>query len=349
MHNLDDINKLEVSIDWLGFTVFDFSGPMDVVTWLGFNESDFSLCNGGYGYKASLRHNLYSIVIFYDGNENMGIHIDISGSAVSPAVDSYIDSCKEPTPFGGYAVEYQEEGYMMAYLRYLNECAKFTRLDLAIDDKGGNYYSVDDVKEICENGRCASRFKGYRMVSESKFSSKGKTGNTLYIGDRSSSCYLRVYDKRLEQIKKLGEDVGFPWTRWELELKKERAQKAVDILLSGSGLGSVAVGVLSNYFRVIVRDDSNVSRCSTDSVWQAFISGVDKLRLSMRKVVKTLEEKKEWIKRQCAPSIAAVCASEGGDLGFILDDMRDALFRNSKAVLDMVFMKNPELRKGVFG
>lgn len=348
MHNVNSINKLEVSIDWLGFTVFDFSTPMNVVEWLGFNESDFTVCNGGYGYKASLRHNLYPIVIFYDGNENMGIHVDISGSAVSPAVDAYIDSTKELTPWGDYAAEYHEEGCMKAYLCHLNDCAKFTRLDLAIDDKGGNYYSVDEVKEICENERCATRFKGYRMVSESKFNSKGKIGNTLYIGDRSSSCYLRIYDKRLEQIKKQGKDVGYSWTRWELELKKERAQKAVDILLSGSGLGSVAVGILSNYFRVIVRDDSNVSRCSTDSVWQAFISGVDKLRLSMSKVVKTLDEKKEWIKKQCAPSIAAVCAGEGGDLGFLLKDMRNALFRNSKAVLDMVFMKNPELRKDVF-
>lgn len=348
MHNIESINKLEVSIDWLGFTVFEFPGPVDVVTWLGFHESDFAICRGGHGYKSSLRHSLYPIVIYYDGAENMGIHVDISGSAVSPAVEAFIDSQKEVTPWGGYAVEYREEGEMKSYLRHLNECGKFTRVDLAVDDKGGNYYSVDEVRALCESDRCATRFKSHRLVSECKFGSKGKIGNTLYIGSRSSNCYLRVYDKRLEQISKIGEDVGFDWIRWEMELKKESAQKAIDMLLSGSGLGSVAVGILSNYFRVIVRDDSNVSRCSTDPVWQAFIAGVDKLRLSLSKTVKTISQKKEWIKKQCLPSIAAICAAEYGDLGFITENMVSALFRNSKAVLDMVFTENPELRKGIF-
>ena len=42
-------------------------------------------------------------------------------------------------------------------------------------------------------------------------------GTTRYYGVRGSSGYLRVYDKRKEQIDKAGEDIGFEWTRFEWE------------------------------------------------------------------------------------------------------------------------------------
>ncbi|MBO5055002.1 MAG: replication initiation factor domain-containing protein [Lachnospiraceae bacterium] len=340
MHSFENVNKLEVLIDWLSFTTFSFSSPDDLLDYLGFSESDFTICNGSYGYKASLRHNIYPITILYNGNDNMGIHVNISGSGISVALDAYVNSLKEITPWGDYSVEYKEEGYLISYLCYLNECVKFTRIDLAMDDKGCNYFSVDDVQKICNDGRCATRFRVFRSERESSFGDC-VTGNTLYIGKRSSDCFLRVYDKRLEQKTKMGNDVGYDWVRWELELKRDRAQSVVEHLLSGECLGSVAVGVLSNYFRVIICDDSNKTRCSTDPVWQKFVLGVGKLRLSVNRMVKTISEKKKWITKQCLPSIAAVCAYEHGDLSFILDYLNDALYKNSKSVLDMVFKENP--------
>lgn len=42
-------------------------------------------------------------------------------------------------------------------------------------------------------------------------------GTTRYYGKRGTSGYLRVYDKRKEQIDKVGEDIGFDWTRFEWE------------------------------------------------------------------------------------------------------------------------------------
>lgn len=42
-------------------------------------------------------------------------------------------------------------------------------------------------------------------------------GTTRYYGKRGTSGYLRVYDKRKEQIVKVGEDIGFEWTRFEWE------------------------------------------------------------------------------------------------------------------------------------
>lgn len=342
MHNAENINNLEVSIDWLGFTFFNYSSPYDIVAYLGFMENEFSVCNGRFGYKSALIHNLYPITILYDGNDNMGIHVDISGSGFAYALDSYVNSMREITPWGDSALEYREESYVICYLRHLNDCVKFTRLDLAIDDKGCNYYSVDDVRKICNDGRCASRFKKWNSMKES-YIGGADVGNTVYIGKRSSDCFLRVYDKRLEQISKLDKDVGFNWVRWELELKKERSQRAVDYLLLDCSLGGVAIGILSNYFRVVVKDDSNITRCSTDPLWKKFVEGVEKLHLSLNKVIKSISKKKDWIIKQCLPTISAVCAAEYGDLSFIVDHLSDAFYRNSRSVLDLVFKENPDL------
>ncbi|MBD5394350.1 MAG: replication initiation factor domain-containing protein [Lachnospiraceae bacterium] len=343
MHNVENINNLEVSIDYLSFTVTSFISPYDVLVFLGFNQSDFSVCNGRYGYKSSLRHNIYPITVLYDGNENMGIHVDISGSGISPMIDVYKNSIlKGSTPWGTDAFESPDEGYVNSFLHYLYDFVKFSRIDLAIDDIGCNYYSVNDVFDICRTRRLVSRFKGYEFTTGEKFAD-GVSGNTLYVGKRSSDCFLRIYDKRLEQKEKIGDDVGYDWVRWELELKHNRAQKAVDSLLSGVGLGELSIGILSNYFRVIICDDSNTTRCSLDPVWKKFVEGVSKIRLFCKEIEKTLDRKKQWIKKQVLPSIAAVCASEHGDLSFITDYLSDALWQNSKPVLDLVFKENPSL------
>lgn len=42
-------------------------------------------------------------------------------------------------------------------------------------------------------------------------------GTTRYYGKRGTSGYLRVYDKRKEQIEMIGDDIGFEWTRFEWE------------------------------------------------------------------------------------------------------------------------------------
>lgn len=344
MNTIENINNLEVCVDWLGFTFFTFSTPFDVLGVLGLPADEFSVCNGSNGYKSSLRHSLYPITVLYDGRADMGIHVNISGGAIAFALDKYMESIKIPTPFGDYGVEYSDDSIMIRYLKHIHDYVKFTRVDLAIDDKGSKYYSVDDVREICDSGLCATRFRKYRPEFERSFDGS-MTGNTLYIGKRQSDVFLRIYDKRLEQIHKTKNDVGYEWVRWELELKKERADIVVNHLISGLSLGSVAIGILSNYFRVIVRDNDNVTRCSSAPLWETFVCNVEKLRLTVSKPEKNLDQKKEWICRQCMPSISAIVASENGDLGFITDRLNDSLWRNKKAILDMIFLTNPELKE----
>jgi hypothetical protein len=52
---------------------------------------------------------------------------------------------------------------------------------------------------------------------------------TFYIGKRTSSRFMRVYNKRAEVLKSRGEDVGH-LTRFELEVKGEAATKVLQLI-----------------------------------------------------------------------------------------------------------------------
>lgn len=75
----------------------------------------------------------------------------------------------------------------------------FSRVDYAVDVQG----SLSDFYVLSRK-------------TETNF------GSTRYYGVRGTSGYLRVYDKRQEQIDKAGENIGFEWTRFEWEQRGNR-------------------------------------------------------------------------------------------------------------------------------
>lgn len=88
--------------------------------------------------------------------------------------------------------------------RFLLRCGwvnawHFSRVDYALDVQGP-----------------LSAFYVLSRKSETSYAS------TRYYGVRGSSGYLRVYDKRLEQKSKFGDDIGFELTRFEWEQRGNR-------------------------------------------------------------------------------------------------------------------------------
>ena len=175
-----------------------------------------------------------------------------------------------------------------------------------------------------------------------------KAGHTLYLGSRKSDIFLRVYDKKLEQNKKLfasGENlIRTEWIRWELELKNERAQECVNMLLTKKETGAVCVGILSNYFRVIKLDNENKSRCTTDKVWMRFIGEMEKLTLYIPTFPKTLEEKRKWFEMQVAPTLAGIILADGGVLDIVTQNFDQYVARMSKAMIELVIRANPDMK-----
>lgn len=282
--NLKELkNGLTVSIDWLSFTITDLSSVDDVISFLGYNRIDFdNMAHGGKGYKSMIRLSGYPISIMFDGNNDMGIHVDISGSAILEVIRSFSNTLAVNTPFGlGYEIDFNST-FLKELLSAVRKYGHITRLDLAVDDIGCRYFSTDDLVSLYSETRIVSKFRNLKNVVESELSGN-KTGHTLYFGSRKSDMFLRVYDKQLEQNKKnVGSDIPViihPWVRWEMECKNKRANSVADLILSGHDLGEIIMGVLSNYIRIINLDNSNRSRCSMYSVWSSFLDGISGLKL----------------------------------------------------------------------
>lgn len=341
-------NALRVSVDWIAFTVTTNEYVVeDVIKFLGYRADDFTkMPKGGNGYKSMINLSGYPVQILYDGTEDMGIHVSISGTAIAEVISKYKETLVSTTPFGNaYFVSSADNTYMLEFLSNIRKIGHISRIDLAIDDIGSKYYTMDDLYKILMDKRVVSKFRNWRHMESRSISSGDCLGSTIYLGSRKSDIMLRVYDKAKEQVSKLkledNAESATPWVRWELETKDERANQIVDMLVNLQNLGAVTMGILSNYFRVVILNDSNKSRCTVDPLWQSFVASVDKLSLYVPSVPKTLEEKRDWFIRQVGPTLAGIYIAQNGNLDIVWDYMDSYIDRMSRDLQDLVSRHNP--------
>lgn len=345
-------NGLTVSVDWLSFTLFDVPTVQDVISFLGYDESDFAHCDrGAQGYFDKLRCSDCGLSILYNGNDNMGIHVDITGSAISAVINHFKHTLEIDTPFGqGYDMDF-DSTFLRELLKSIrNLGGKISRLDLSVDDVGCHFFTVDEVADLHYKNRVVTKTRTFKLIKSDR--DMKDTGSTVYFGDRKSDIMLRVYDKQLEQKAKLqkahdGVEVP-PWVRWELELKSDRALSAVDSIIAGMDLGEIVVGILSHYIRFIELDDSNRSRCSIMDKWQTFIDGIKPLKLFVPVREKTMDDKEIWIERQCSPTIAAIIIRHGGDMEYFYRILDSGRSRMKKSLYELAVSSPPRKnRKGL--
>ncbi len=348
MENGDFLNNgLQVSIDYLAFTAMDYTNPYEVAKMLGFDVDRFTaLDRGGMGYKSAIKLREFPVSIYYDGNDNMGVHVVISGSAMTEAMTVFKESLLTPGPFGEYYDKDFDSSFLSTWLSKIQSFAKFSRIDLAIDDVGSKYFTLDSLEEIFRSGSFVSKFRKKQFISSYlNDDACTKTGHTIYLGQRSSACFLRIYDKMLEQKYKHGKDIGVPWTRWELELKEERANHAVQQLINKDNLGSVCIGVLANSLRLIENNNANKSRCSVNAVWESFINDISPLSLYVAPPEKTILRTKKWLKRQVAPAFAMLALAYGGDIEFMAQMLDIGRARLNRTHYDAIRRYNADLEK----
>lgn len=343
-------NSLAVSIDWIAFTSTIIPDAREMFEFLGYSDKDFQLLpKGSSGYSKVYRLIGCPVSVMCEGNEGMGIHVVIPGSAVSDVLQHYRRTITGPTPFGADAVQLSDfdNTIMIEFLTDIKRIGWLTRLDLAVDDIGSRYFTVEDVRGYLDRCEVVSKFRKYKDIAEFTLAGEG-VGHTVYLGSRQSEVMLRVYDKMLEQNNKLAEEEeksDVPWVRWELELKNERADAAAALLMENKSLGEVVAGILNNYVRIIIPDDSNRSRCSILPLWEAFVSTVSRLVLYVDGVKKTIRDKKRWIIRQCLPTLAGLIIADGGSLDIITSRFDDAVLRMSSQMQSLVSQENPKWRE----
>lgn len=156
-----------------------------------------------------------------------------------------------------------------------------TRIDLARDTAGD--WTPYRLRDFVEAERFVSQFRGF-----SYHCGQGGEALTVSCGSRSSEVFLRVYDKRAE-MESRGEPCPFPrLSRWEFELKGERASKMFRQLMDLSScedantgewlwpLGEVHAGLLRSRLVLtrdpVDRENKNHQRAEADPEWLSFLA-----------------------------------------------------------------------------
>ena len=130
---------------------------------------------------------------------------------------------------------------------------------------------------------------------------------------------FRIYDKRLEMQSKERENWQDYGVRWELELKKDRAEHCARALasLDESDWKEFVVGLLRSYvdFRQITKETEDEDRYRAPMLeWYALLTeGFQKGRLAQEKQVQTLQNVKRWVSHTLTPMLAVICATPGGE------------------------------------
>lgn len=245
------VDRLENQIlyDWVSITskIHSTDGFIQL---LGMQKEGISweVFKGAPGYQDRLYYN--GISIHYNGREDMGIWLEMSGQGCR-TFESHGSGCYED---------------LFAEVLMDPEQVHLTRLDIAFDD----HTDVLDIDQICEDTEeqeYVSRFKGWQVV-------RSDGGNSVTLGSRSSEILIRIYDKAAER----GYDDGRHWVRCELQLRRDRALAYVN--QQGSA-GEVFKGVLLNYLRYVEADgfDTNKWRWPLKPYWDNLCGSAQRIQL----------------------------------------------------------------------
>ncbi|MED4351733.1 replication initiation factor domain-containing protein [Schinkia azotoformans] len=319
-HTLE--NGLRACVDWVEATLFSVSPAQLISEILLFNPDSFSIETGQFGYRHCLRNG--KISIYYDGREDMGIHLEIKGRGCREYESSQKRSWKE----------------LFAVL--LSNDASFTRIDIAVDDFKG-FFTIKSMVRRIKNEELVSKFKQARNVENIEIRTGEVRGVTLYFGSSKSDIQIRMYDKlseRLDTNYRVPEDITF-WNRTEVQARNKKAQEIAEILAKEDqgeiSIGKTVCGILKYYLRFTVKSkDTNKSRWKTAPFWEKFLAGVDELPLTTITGVSTIEDKENWLRRNAAPSLAVVYEAYSGDMEQIEKFIYEGLARLKAKDYDMI-------------
>ncbi len=165
-----------------------------------------------------------------------------------------------------------------------------SRLDLAWDAEG---FTPADCRAAARRGDVVARVQ-FAKAESSKWVEDGAGFSTYYMGARTSSRMVRVYDRRGP-------------TRVELELKAERAVLLWRSLLGVDVEGWSAAGLAELRAFVDFRDRSTGVRpdyCKLLPWWAAFVEGAERRAVCIPRERQTLERAVSWLRLTVSPTLA---------------------------------------------
>lgn len=271
----------KIIFDYLAFTS-TIDSVETLINLLGFQNIDFENCNGFHGYRQRLFFD--GIHIHFDGRSDMGICVELSGQG-----------CRNFETLGN--------GDYSKVFNYIvdNSEVNITRLDVAYDDFD-NILDIDLMIDEVRKLNWVSRFRKL-TIEEEVSKNRSEDGKCIYFGSKQSECMFRCYDKKIERGRS---DIEH-WVRFELQLRRDRADCFIDFLCVGNKLSDLFFQVINQYFRFIVHNDSdsNLSRAETAPFWQSFLNSVGKVSLCKPGSEYNLSNLTNFVMKQTAGAVAA--------------------------------------------
>ncbi|KKI85329.1 replication initiation factor domain-containing protein [Shouchella clausii] len=289
------------------------------------------LQSGFYGYIGTFQ--LDAIKVFYSkAGDNRGILVELSGKGCRQ-FESFLNARKK------------------TWFDFFKDCidhgGTFTRFDLALDDRK-IYFPIPMLLEKVKNGEAISRFRKTDYNGSLDIESGTNGGTTLYFGSKKSEAYLCFYEKNYEQAAKYNqdvEDIG-EWNRYELRLKNERAQTAIEVLIKSQNLRDIALSIINNYLRFVdAEEDVSRRHWKTSPFWEEFIGDVGKLRLYVKPEQDFYEKSRRWLQNSCAPTMKMVLEADQALGRQDLSDMivNAELSPKQEKMLDVLLAKPEEM------
>lgn len=199
-----------------------------------------------------------------------------------------------------------------------NAGGKFTRADLAADDFARVAEPFEVRQAIVVNNELVSHARKVNFFE----SLRGDDGTTVYVGAPASRQRLRIYDKRAES------DGEVDSVRWEIQAREEAAETLIAQLIAApvAEWGAVWAG------RLVAVADFRVAGSETEERervgwFQRLVGLAEKLGAYGPVPPRTLEQIRNWLVRQCAPSVATVITAFGGDTEFLFELVREGVAR----------------------
>jgi len=291
------VEGLVVSVDWLAVT---FPENVDHVLMvvslaLGCDVGDWvELDHGSYGYRQGMV-GPGGARVWWDAPGREDIHVSLPGQAC------------------GIAGALQLRNYLQ---HVMVVGGKATRIDLALDDYC-RIVAPGDVLVALQGPDRVTHAQQYLIQQGGRVGSCDLTGATVYLGAPSSRQRLRVYDKGLESGGEMD------CIRWELESRKEAAETLVADLAHREW-GHVAVGRLVGFvdFREAAAH-SEVEKRPRLAWFAELVALAGKASAYLPKAPRTVEQVVQWLSWAVGPTLAVAMRFWKGDLGELIDIIRD--------------------------
>lgn len=274
---MDELLKIDencIVVDWLSVSCNTSGiGFHHLVRCLGMENLNWIHKEGSYRSYAK-RAEWGKITIHYtpqdyediqDTNYNIGCLLDMSGQG-----------CREYESFGRGDWALLITGFRE--LRQAGIDVRFTRLDIAYDDFRG-FLPIEHISLQAQRLEFTGLAKRSSVTYSADKHDIEHIGQCVIHGSRSSNTLLRIYNKRVERQRY---DIPH-WVRCEVQMRKESAERFLDLACSGgyTGLGDLFYGVVYNLiqYRIPNPGESNKSRWALAPWFTDWCTDVKKISL----------------------------------------------------------------------